>query len=55
MDSKFREFCPTYIEWGCEDECGSCKDTESDLGHEININYLKSIGRPCLCAKCADR
>ena len=39
----------------CHRSCDECEETKGPLGHEVNKNYLKSIGKVCLCAECADK
>lgn len=61
MQNKDREFCPKNKECAIKD-CSICifanNSTKSggddDLQHEINRNYLKSIGKVCLCCECCD-
>lgn len=53
MTAEDRQFCPENI--SCEEsDCSTCEKTLGDIGHEINKNYLRSIGRICLCSECAD-
>lgn len=53
MTNKDRKFCPEKET--CKDiDCSKCKKIEGPLGHEINVNYLASIGRSCHCADCCD-
>jgi hypothetical protein len=60
MDSMFRKFCPKNKT--CKEKCEECalatnkenNGGNDNLQHEINKAYLKSIGRVCLCAECAD-
>ncbi len=62
MNSKYRIFCPKSDKCKIKN-CAKCKLANNDekaggdenLQHEINKNYLKSIGRICLCAECCDR
>lgn len=53
MDGQFRKFCPEKED--CGGTCEECTKTGGDLGHEINVNYLASVGKECHCADCADR
>ena len=53
MDSKYRMFCPNANK--CEELCEDCKLTKGELGHTINKNYSKSIGKKCMCSECCDR
>ena len=53
MDNKYRIHCPKNTE--CTNVCKDCDKTKNELGHTINKNYLKSIGRQCLCAECCDQ
>jgi hypothetical protein len=52
MNNEFRKFCPKNKD--CSEECKTCLLIKDELGHEINKNYLQSIGKICLCADCCD-
>ena len=52
MHSKYRKFCPKKD--SCDENCEDCMETSKMLGHEINKNYLESIGKKCMCSECRD-